>query len=115
MIRDRFPDVIQNNFNFRILAHASDQAKNTLIAKGITPAIFLSPFYSQKHSLDINFSLKDNKYIKPFSQPSVIDFKEFYSYKEDNIHKINQRQLLAQPAKIFKPAHQSCFENREEI
>lgn len=48
MLEDKLPEVIRLTYNIKILVTASYKAKETLAAKGLTPAIFLDPFFSEK-------------------------------------------------------------------
>lgn len=48
MLEDKLPELIRSTFNVKILVSASYKAKETLAAKGLTPAVFLDRFYKDK-------------------------------------------------------------------
>lgn len=48
MLEDKLPEIIRSIYNIKILVSASYKAKETLAAKGLTPAVFLDRFYKGK-------------------------------------------------------------------
>lgn len=45
MLEDKLPELIRLTYNIKILVTASYKAKESLAAKGLSPAIFLDRFY----------------------------------------------------------------------
>jgi hypothetical protein len=48
MLEDRLPELVRSCYNIKVLTIGSDKAKESLAAKGITPAIFFERFFKEK-------------------------------------------------------------------
>ena len=86
MLEDKLPELIRGSYSLKILVAASYKAKESLAAKGLTPAIFLDRFYHDKEtvkSMEIGYSFKD-KFLRPMPDISLIDLADFdFARKED--------------------------------
>ena len=73
MFEDRLKDILIDVYCGRIIAFSNYTARETLIAKGISPAIFLHKYYAQmSNDFRISYNIKD-KTIKEMFQTCPID------------------------------------------
>ena len=90
MLEDKLPELIRSTYNIKILVCASYKAKETLIAKGLTPAVFFDRFYREKGNdkapYEVGYSFKD-KYIRPLPEFITVDQAEYdFVRKEGGDH-----------------------------
>ena len=76
MLEDKLPELIRTTYNLKVLICASYKAKETLIAKGLTPAVFFDRFYREKANdkapYEVGYTFKD-RYIRPLPEFITID------------------------------------------
>lgn len=82
MFEERLKDILVDVYCGRVIVFSNYTARETLYAKGISPAIFLHKYYSQMTSdLRISYSIKE-KVIKEMFQICPVDAEEYECVKD---------------------------------
>ena len=90
-------------------------ARETLFSKGLTPALFLHPFYSQQiEETRVVYSVKDRS-VREMCPLCPIDLEEYDAFKEDKMNKILKERLVGKsklPKELLK--NELCSKARIE-
>ena len=81
MLEDKLPELVRSIFNIKVMVSSSYKAKESLAAKGLTPAIFLDRFYRDKNQakggLEVGYFLSKEKYLRPLPEFTTIDQDDY--------------------------------------
>lgn len=128
MLEDKLPELVRSLYNIRILVSASYKAKETFAAKGITPAVFLDPFYRDKNSkipMEVAYNLKERS-IKPLPDFVPIDLSDYELIRkepddaaedidESVVYKKIMDELQGEKLKHQRGVDKDTFSSRSEV
>lgn len=95
MFQDKLKEIITDVYCGKVIVISSYVARESLYAKGITPAIFLHHFYEKKYADNKVFYIVKEKGFRDLCDIFPIDIEEYECFRDDRINKLMRERVLS--------------------